>query len=225
MERIEAPEDVDAVYLETDEFGACVGINSEQRPSDRFRSTFTAAHEYAHWLIRDVQAETFSFQGATDDLLEVRANAFAAAFLMPQDGLRDYSTDRGLLDEGGVIRRLGPSDVARAMDHFGVSRPALLYRLQNLGMIDPETAESLREAEFVYTRMASQLGLRMREPRRIGTRFDALVTEAWKRGIVTTGRAADLLGEDIESFQQRMRTLGEERVPDEDLPLVGAAAR
>jgi Zn-dependent peptidase ImmA (M78 family)/transcriptional regulator with XRE-family HTH domain len=225
LDRIEAPEDVDAVYLETEEFGACVGITAEQRPFDRFRSTFTAAHEYAHWLIRDVQAETFSFQGGTDDLLEVRANAFAAAFLMPQDGLRGYFIDRGLLDEGGVIPRLGPSDVARAMDHFGVSRPALLYRLQNLGMIDPETAESLRATQFAYTPVARHLGLGMRAPRRVGTRFDALVTEAWKRGIVTTGRAADLLGENIEGFQQRMRRLGEEQIPDEDLPLVGAAAR
>jgi Zn-dependent peptidase ImmA (M78 family)/transcriptional regulator with XRE-family HTH domain len=224
LDRIEAPEDVDAVYLETEEFGACVGITPEQRPFDRFRSTFTAAHEYAHWLIRDVQAETFSFQGGTDDLLEVRANAFAAAFLMPQDGLRDYFTDRGLLDEDGTVPRLGPSDIARAMDHFGVSRPALLYRLQNVEMIDPETAESLRAAEFAYSRMASKLGLGIREPRRIGTRFDALVIEAWKRGIITTGRAADLLGENIEGFQQRMRTLGEEQIPDEDLPLVGAAA-
>ena len=63
-------EDVDGVFFETTHLGACVAVNPARDEWTGFRSAFTAAHEYAHWLLRDVQAEdplywTASFTNST----------------------------------------------------------------------------------------------------------------------------------------------------------------
>lgn len=214
--------EIEGIYFETEELGACVAINTARDFGTGFRSAFTAAHEYAHWLLRDVEVETFRFQGGNNDLGEVRANAFAAAFLMPEEGVREYFASIGLL-ENDLVDRLSPGDVVLAMDHFGVSRSALLYRLQNLKLLAPETAKELRTRDIHVHRVAKALGLRFRRERKDSSRMNALVTEAWRRGLITTGRAADLIDTDVETFRQRMQDQGEHVEPTEG-ELLGAAA-
>ena len=84
-------------------------------------------------------------------LMEVRANAFAASFLMPAEGVRGYvnALSKGLgrtradtFDEEAVTRVEGRKrvdtqnielhDVVRMAHHFGVSCTAMLYRLKGL---------------------------------------------------------------------------------------------
>jgi Zn-dependent peptidase ImmA (M78 family)/transcriptional regulator with XRE-family HTH domain len=81
---------------------------------------FTTAHELAHHLLRDPR-EIVIDSGLYDNTtpIEKRANAFAAALLMPPDGLRDMTAGRPI-DETAL---------SRLMRHFGVSYSALLYRL------------------------------------------------------------------------------------------------
>lgn len=86
----------------------------------RGHQRFTAAHELAHHLLRDpreivVDSDLYD---ATSPM-EKRANAFAAALLMPAEGLHDVVAGR-LVDE---------TVLAELMRHFGVSFSALLYRL------------------------------------------------------------------------------------------------
>lgn len=212
----------DGLYFETDDLGACVAVNPERDQWTGFRSAFTAAHEYAHWLLRDVQAEEFEFQNQSGGHREVRANVFAAAFLMPEDGLRDYFAQQGL-PKDGVIQHLSPADIVRAMDHFGVSSQALLYRLQNVGCLTKETAESLRQADFSPVGIARSLGITFRARRRFGERLPTLAVLAWRRGLIGTGRAADLCGLDIVEFRAAMTELGEGPEAEAD-ELLGAAA-
>ena len=54
------------------------------------RRRFSFAHEYAHVLLDRGQVGTISRSSERDDLAEVRANSFAACFLMPEDGVRNY---------------------------------------------------------------------------------------------------------------------------------------
>ena len=54
------------------------------------RQRFSLAHEYCHVLVDHDRPGIISRQEEKDELSEVRANAFAAAFLMPEDGIRDY---------------------------------------------------------------------------------------------------------------------------------------
>lgn len=213
----------DGVYFETDELGPCVGVNPERDQWTGFRSAFTAAHEYAHWLLRDVQAEEFDFERRTRSLREVRANVFAAAFLMPREGLVEYFTENGLLLDGR-LPALSPADIVRAMDFFGVSRQALLYRLQNVGLLDSGRAEELHAMSFSPLSVASSLGITFRAHKRFGERLPTLAIEAWRRGLIATGRAADLCGLEIADFREKLRELGEEQQVEEGEVLLGLAA-
>ena len=216
--------DVDGVYFETEGLGACVGVNP--RPDDwtGFRAAFTACHEYAHWVFRDVQVEGFTFgTGATSDLRETRANAFAAAFLMPAGGVKGYFARLALMQDER-IPRLGAGDIVRAMDYFGVSRQALLYRLQNLKLFDVEQADQLRQTDYSVRQIAESLGLELRTRRYLATRVPALAIEAWRRGVIGTGRAADLLDREIDEFRDLMNQIGVVQDVVDDDPLLGAAA-
>ncbi|MCX6069416.1 MAG: XRE family transcriptional regulator [Chloroflexi bacterium] len=213
---------LDGFYLETEELGPCVAVNPHEDDSwSGLRAVFTAAHEYAHWLLRDRQVEVFVFQPGDEDLLEVRANAFAAAFLVPPDGIRAYFDSAGMLRERRITH-LSPGDVVRAMDHFGVSRLALLYRLMNLDLIDQQTFETLRT--FSVSGAANALGIRFSQRGNIGMRLPMLAILAWRKGLIGAGRAAELCELDIAKFKQLIREIGEEPEESPDSALLGAAA-
>jgi len=135
----------------------------------------------------------------------------------------EYFAQNGLLEDGKVDR-LSPADIVRAMDHFGVSSPALLYRLQNTGLLDETPAEEWRERSFSPVRIARALGITFRARRQFGERLPALAITAWRRGHIGTGRAAELCGLEIEGFRAAMDELGETQEPEEEADLLGAAA-
>ena len=216
--------EIDGVYFETDELGACVAANLRRADWTGFRAAFTVAHEYAHWLLQDVRAEGFLLGHSEDDgLQEVRANAFAAAFLMPPDGLKSYLRRGGLL-QGEQVRHLSPGDLVRAMDHFGVSKLALLFRLQNLELLDAERAKELRELPLNATAVAERLGLELRTQPYVATRLPILAIECWRKTLITTGRAAEFLQMDVADFKKLMADIGEQQETDEGEDLLGAAA-
>ncbi len=212
---------IDGVYFETGSLGACIAVNLNDGESASFRDVFTAAHEYAHWLLRDRQIELFSFEAGTTDLLEVRANAFAASFLLPRDGLRDYFQRTGVL-RGEMLSHVSPGDIVRAMDHFGVSRQALLYRLKNTGLITEPTRLSLWS--FSVGDTAARMGIVFGSREYAGTRLPMLAIHAWRQGLITTARAAELCAMDIEAYRDLVQAIGETPQEIQDLPLLGAAA-
>jgi len=222
------PDGPDGLYFETVELGACVAINPERDRWTGFRSAFTAAHEYAHWLLRDTQVEEYQFyweDRPKSDLREVRANVFAAAFLMPREGLRQYFAEAGLLDDHEMLPRLSKGDIVQAMDYFGVSRTALLYRLQNAGLMDERTADELRDIRFSVTEVADTLGIDFRGSGPFGTKLRSLALKAWKKGLISTGRAAALFGQNIATFREQMTTIGEEQEETPEDPALGAARK
>lgn len=214
--------DVDGIYFESVDTGACVAVNLRRDDHTGFRAVFTAAHEYGHWRMGDVTAEAFTLGPATDDPIETRANAFAAAFLMPEPGLREYLRRAGLLNTQGVVDHLSAADIVRAMDYFGVSRTALLYRLENIGLMQRDAAEELRNASLDLLKVAARLEIRFRPTRVAAGRLEVLAIEAWRRGLIGTGRAAELLRKDIAEFRETMAVSGEHQ-ETEDHGLLGAA--
>jgi Zn-dependent peptidase ImmA (M78 family) len=145
--------------------GLAIIINSRHFP---VRRTFSYAHEYGHALFDREESERVSKGG--NDLVEVRANAFASAFLMPAGGVEDQlrRLDKGrpsrqaqiVYDVAGnagseiEIRPTSGSqaityqDVAVIARHFGVSYEAAVWRLKNLGHIgNPETQDLIKQRE------------------------------------------------------------------------------
>lgn len=105
------------------------------------RQRFTLAHELGHVLAGDDQGvhldeDVYSPVAGRDDT-EVRANAFAACFLMPQDLLADRV--RSGFDERAFC--------ALVLD-CKVSPSALAIRLERLRLIDKMSAERFKQTSF-----------------------------------------------------------------------------
>ncbi|MBD3007899.1 MULTISPECIES: ImmA/IrrE family metallo-endopeptidase [unclassified Streptomyces] len=131
------PQGLDGAAWQTDHFRlvllARTGVWTRQR--------FTLAHELGHILARDAQemrTETHLAPGRQKDHTEIRANVFAANFLMPQAEIHAEvgaeSAESGLSDD--AFRAL----VVR----FKVSPSALAARLHQLGLVTPDARNRLR---------------------------------------------------------------------------------
>lgn len=161
---IDLPDDVSGLTMAEPAIGVLVVAN---RLHPALRRRFSFAHEYAHALLDRERLGTISRSTERDDLIEVRANAFSAAFLLPPEGVRQFmmligkggpSRQRAdVFDEGGVVEastRVAPKtqntqmyDVAVLAEHFGVSRLAALYRLRNLRFLSDAEFDSLKRQE------------------------------------------------------------------------------
>lgn len=154
------------------------------------RRRFSWLHEYAHILLDRERRGTVSRGAERDDLVEVRANAFAACFLLPPGGARQFLESLGkgqgsrerwdLYDEDekrapvSAEGRPEPGsqavqlyDVIRLAHRFGVSRIAAIYRLKNLRLISQADLEGLllQEQEGEGLAIERSLGLGPWRPR------------------------------------------------------------
>lgn len=148
---------VSGLFLRDPSFGMAVIVNAAHA---RGRRRFSYAHEYAHALLDRGQGgreASVTRVGNAADLAEKRANAFAAAFLMPEGGVADLlrALDKGRASRhehavfdvatghgtAGEVRppprsqRITFQDAAFLARHFGASYPAAVYRLKSLGRI------------------------------------------------------------------------------------------
>ena len=99
------------------------------------RRRFTLAHEFGHLCIGHDGPpvdRVVTIFGNSHDPREVEANAFAATFLAPADGVR-----------GMVDGTPGLEDVVRIAARFGISTIAALYRLRTLQLVDGERSDRL----------------------------------------------------------------------------------
>ena len=104
------------------------------------RRRFTIAHEIGHYQLhrrsedipvfidRAVYHRKESVAGV-DHLMEMQANAYAAGLLMPEALLDEYLEDHPALDLDK------PADIKTLAEEFEVSRPAMEFRLINLGFV------------------------------------------------------------------------------------------
>jgi Zn-dependent peptidase ImmA (M78 family)/transcriptional regulator with XRE-family HTH domain len=165
---------------------------------------FTAAHELAHHLLSDprsVVVEEDIYDQSNP--MELRANAFAATFLMPEEGVREVVKDRQI-DE--VV-------LAQLMRHFGVSYKALINRLRNISLMSRSAAETwaartptsvLRDAND-----SNPEGLTLpTEERRIPPRLWRAAEKGYKEGRVGLGTLATLSDEDSEILFNRLAKNG-----------------
>lgn len=212
---IDLPDDVSGLTMADAAIGVFVVVN---RTHPVVRRRFSLAHEYAHALLDRERLGTISRTSERNDLLEVRANTFAAAFLLPQEGVRQFMTLIGkggpsrqradIFDEGGVVEastRAAPKsqdaqmyDIAELAEHFGVSRLSALYRLRNLKFLSDAEFESLKQLEDAgYGRAVAtllQLHHRDEEPPRdeYRHRFLSLALEAYRRSEISRAKLIEL---------------------------------
>lgn len=156
------PDSISGLFLSHPSIGLAIFVNSGHT---RARKRFSYAHEYAHALLDRDMKVTVSQSGNASELVEKRANAFAAAFLMPADGITAMlkSLDKGKPSKAEIMvfdvatndridtsirsnasdQRITYQDVAILAHHFGVSYQAATYRLRSLNHISPKECNDL----------------------------------------------------------------------------------
>lgn len=212
---VDLPDDMSGLTLSHPAVGLFVVTN---RRHHFLRRRFSYAHEYAHVLLDRDRLGTISRTTDRDDLIEVRANAFAASLLLPEEGVRRFLTAIGkggpsrlqadVFDESGVVevraraaaesRDVQLYEVAQLADHFGVSRLASLYRLRNLRLIADAELEELKQQEESGKgrRVAALLDLTEVDHEAARNefrhRFLSLALEALRRGEISRAKLVEL---------------------------------
>ena len=213
--RIDLPEDVSGLTLMAPDLGFFVVAN---RAHPTLRRRFSYAHEYGHVLLDREARSLVSLGRDRDQLVEVRANAFAAAFLMPEAAVRHLVRTLGkghpsraeaeVFDEQAPVKaraRTAPGsqaiqlyDVVHVAHHFGVSRPAALYRLKSLKLVTEPELQALRDQDGAGQGRALARVLGLPEPDHAGLRdefrhrFLGLALEAYRREVISRAKLVEV---------------------------------
>jgi Zn-dependent peptidase ImmA (M78 family)/transcriptional regulator with XRE-family HTH domain len=210
---IPLPENISGIFLHDLRYGLSIIVNENHHPR---RKVFSYAHEYCHVLVDRDRTGMVSRIENREELSEVRANAFAAAFLMPEGGVRAFvralgkgEPSRSVLqafDEAGALEAqkrieagsqdLQVYDVVHLAHHFGVSYEMALYRLLNLKLLSEEEHRHLAEQREMANTIRRYLGPDPQEkaPERREFRHKLLVLalEAFRREAISRGKLKEL---------------------------------
>jgi len=176
------------------------------------RQRFTLAHELGHLLAGDDQGvhldKDIYDRAQAKDPSEMRANAFASTFLMPEGLLREAAGTSGLTEDG----------FAGLACDLKVTPSALAIRLQQLRLIDAGTCDRFRK--LTAARAAAVSGRSAEFARRVADASSPrppglLVRDAYaayEAGATTLRPYASLLGVDADELRAALE--GDEGVAD-----------
>lgn len=213
------PDEVSGLFLCRPDFGVAIVANLNQ---SSVRRQFSYAHEHGHALMDRDEPATITKIHNAKTRTEQRANAFAAAFLMPEEGVRDFlhSLGKGLgtrreeaamdavTEEGfqGALRSPARSqnvtfaDVALLARHFGTSYTAAVWRLRGLNFTSAEQTQTLLDqttGAHQYLRAVRAFyddseGEGEEQDNELDCQVLSLALEAWWRGAISQDRLLEV---------------------------------
>jgi Zn-dependent peptidase ImmA (M78 family) len=176
------PDEIAGLFLSDPAIGLFIIVNFAH---PRSRKRFSYAHEYCHALLDRSRELTVTTEANRSEPIEVRANAFAAALLMPRNGVSAFLANRCKAGPSRfeqqvydvATEKTGPQvkaqkrsspgaqtitfeDVAALAHHFGVSYQAAAYRLKSLSVVNQDEVGSLLQKEPIgrdYLRLLHML--------------------------------------------------------------------
>lgn len=177
-----------------DKYAPLVAVNTAYHPTARI---FTLFHEVGHLLTRtDAACQSFVLPGDYDRSIERWCERYAAAFLLPEEGLLKVA-------EGYSISSDSPTtdpDKARLIaNRFSVSTRATAIRMQEIGLAEPSlygaVDSQLAEWDWNVTSGGGGGGQTAIERRlgQLGIRIPEMLLAATDRERLTTRDLADLL--------------------------------
>jgi Zn-dependent peptidase ImmA (M78 family)/transcriptional regulator with XRE-family HTH domain len=210
------PDAVSGITLNDAGTGLFVVVNAAH---NAMRQRFSLAHEYAHVVADRERFGLVSVASEREDLVEVRANSFAARFLMPEEGVKQFVAGLGkgkpsrayidVIDAEGaplsVEGRTQPGsqtvqvyDVIQLAHHFQVSCQTSIYRLRQLRILSEQESASLLarlSKDTAVAELRSYLGL-PEEPTRSKNTFRhrilGLALEALRREEITEAKLREI---------------------------------
>ena len=184
---------ISGLFAYDDVLGACMLINANH-PRDR--RTQTAGHETGHFISTRREPEILHTDEAENSREERYANAFARAFLTPARAVMQKFQE---VTAGSD--RLTRRHVIVLAHFFGVSREAMVRRLEELGVIKPGTWDWFQSNGGISDEQARQVLGDLRPPdaykaeadRPTTLRLNLLASEAYRQGLLSEGQLARLL--------------------------------
>jgi Zn-dependent peptidase ImmA (M78 family)/DNA-binding XRE family transcriptional regulator len=178
------------LYSYVEGFGYCILVN-RLHPRERMR--WTIAHEYGHFVFdRDKPGVDYLNSGSRKPFSERFADAFAANFLMPAEGVR-----RQFEDAKARSGDVNVGDVCRMADFYGVSMMAMTLRMENLKLIRSGTWEFLKTSGVQISEMKREAGIVASDQKSVidifPERYLLLAIQAWNSEEITTAQFARLL--------------------------------
>lgn len=212
------PDAMSGLFLNHTSTGMVVIVNLSHCEE---RRRFSYAHEYGHALLDKDRVGNVSSKDNAPELVEKRANAFAASLLMPARGVaqqlkaidkgKPSRTDQPVFDVAtdshfaATVRphpgsqTLGYQDVAFLADWFKVSYQAATYRLRSLDAISQRECEALLAQETVANEFRAVLNLweghvnsPPKEDKELVAQVAHLAIEAYRREEISRGRVLEL---------------------------------
>jgi Zn-dependent peptidase ImmA (M78 family)/transcriptional regulator with XRE-family HTH domain len=171
----------------------------ENRAEPIERRAFSLAHELFHLVTWDSLAgHGPDLPPAIEKRNEQLANVFASSLLLPAEPLLNR------VGTGSIGKRTIMEVVSIARD-FGVSVPALVFRLRNLERLDQDDADRiLQDPDRVKAEMPQPRG----EKRELPERFVLLAFKAFVDGEISEGRLAELLETTVGKLPKVLRQYG-----------------
>jgi Zn-dependent peptidase ImmA (M78 family)/transcriptional regulator with XRE-family HTH domain len=169
--------------------GTCILVNYSE---DIYRQRFTGAHEGGHGILDKSDDVIVTFKGQQSEYVELRANTFASRYILPREVITQIP-----------VREWNQVQIVKFASQFKVSTHALAIALKEFGIITDRNVTELRQARVpAHEKIDPELA---NLPERVAARKESLLQrgrsnfyvdlclEAWSRGIVSTGRAAEML--------------------------------
>jgi Zn-dependent peptidase ImmA (M78 family) len=178
------------LYVFAPDFGYCILIN-RLHPKERRR--WTTAHEYGHFLLdRDKPGVDYLRPVQRKPENERFADAFAAAFLMPEAGVQ-----RRFYEEVERKSDFNVGDLCRMADYYAVSLMAMTLRLESLTLIGRGSWDSIKAAGVAVKELKREAGVQEQpevdSAETFPDRYKLLAVQAWMSDKISTGTFAKLL--------------------------------
>lgn len=203
------PTNISGLFAFDDAVGPCILLNANH-PRDRRANT--AGHETGHFMSTRRSADVLDDATSETAREERYANAFGRAFLMPARAVKQK-----FQDVTAGASSLSRRHIIVLASYFGVSREALVRRLEELGLIKRDSWDWFVENGGITNEQVIQvLGELPKDDhkddadRPISLRMSMMADEVWRRGLLSEGQLARLLRLDRLELRAMLDGLGDE---------------
>ena len=203
------PTNISGLFAFDDAVGPCILLNANH-PRDRRANT--AGHETGHFMSTRKSADVLDDATSETAREERYANAFGRAFLMPARAVKQR-----FQDVTAGASSLSRRHIIVLASYFGVSREALVRRLEELGLIKRDSWDWFVENGGITNEQVIQvLGELPKDDhkddadRPISLRMSMMADEIWRRGLLSEGQLARLLRLDRLELRAMLDGLGDE---------------